>query len=87
MRTILLGDPNGWRRRGGLALSRCRSEVEVSAPARQTFPRCLPVLPLDRILPDGGGGVREARALRDAVFATAPDHLPLWVRVTRGVPA
>ena len=80
MQTILLGDLNEWRPWGGLALSHRVTGLRLSGPARRTFPAARPLLPLDRILSDGGS-VSDVRALDGAAVVAASDHRPLAAHV------
>jgi endonuclease/exonuclease/phosphatase family metal-dependent hydrolase len=57
--------------------------MDLAGPAPRTFPSRAPLLPLDRILTDGGH-VRDARVLATPDLRGTSDHLPLVARVTRG---
>lgn len=82
MQTILLGDLNEWRPWGGAMLHRRLVGTALRGPARRTFPSPFPMLPLDRILTDAPGEVRDLRALAKPDIAAASDHLPLQAVVT-----
>lgn len=82
MQTILLGDLNEWRPWGGLMLHRRLVGTALRGPVRRTFPSMRPLLPLDRILTDGPGEVRDLRVVRSAETIRASDHLPLEATVT-----
>jgi endonuclease/exonuclease/phosphatase family metal-dependent hydrolase len=78
---VVMGDLNEWRPWGGWALHRRVVGRQLHGQARATFPARAPILPLDRILCDVPGAVRGSMALRDAVYRTASDHLPLVARL------
>ncbi len=82
MQTILLGDLNEWRPWGGLMLNRRLVGTAFRGPVCRSFPSTRPLLPLDRILTDAPGEVRELRAVASAEVALASDHLPLAAAVT-----
>lgn len=82
MRTILLGDLNEWRPWGGLAFASRLLGTDLHGPVRPTFPAGLPALPLDRILTDKGGEVREIEVINSAATNAASDHRPLAGVVT-----
>ncbi len=82
MQTILLGDLNEWRPWGGLMLHSRLVGTALRGPARRTFPSARPLLPLDRILTDAPGEVREMTALKTPKVARASDHLALTAMVT-----
>jgi endonuclease/exonuclease/phosphatase family metal-dependent hydrolase len=82
MPLVLMGDLNEWRPWGGLALSARVAGCRLHGAPRATFPARLPLLPLDRILCDLPGAISQTTALRDPVFRTASDHLPLVARLT-----
>ncbi len=75
--TVILGDLNEWRPWGGLAFSEAVLGRRFAGPARATFPASLPFLPLDRILCDRPGAVREASVLDGPGIREASDHRPL----------
>lgn len=81
MQTILLGDLNEWRPWGGLALSRRLTGLDLHGPARPTFPARRPLLPLDRILTDRAGAIRNPRVLDGPGIRSATDHRPLAATV------
>ncbi|MDP5218863.1 endonuclease/exonuclease/phosphatase family protein [Ruegeria sp. 2205SS24-7] len=82
MQTILLGDLNEWRPWGGLMLNRRLLGTALRGPVCRSFPSTRPILPLDRILTDAPGEVRQLRAVASAEVARASDHLPLAATVT-----
>lgn len=82
MQTVLLGDLNEWRPWGGMMLHRRLVGTAFQGPARTSFPSTRPLLPLDRILTDAPGEVREMRVLKTAKLMAASDHLPLQAVVT-----
>ncbi|MFN3661637.1 endonuclease/exonuclease/phosphatase family protein [Yoonia sp.] len=84
MQTILLGDLNEWRPWLGLAFAQPLLGRRFEGGARRTFPAHWPVLPLDRILSDRAGAVRDLRALDTAAIRAASDHLPLTASVVVG---
>jgi len=79
--TILCGDLNEWRPWGGLALSARVLGARFAGPVHATFPAFRPLLPLDRVLADGGASVRAARVLDGPGIRTASDHRPLAAEV------
>lgn len=81
---VLIGDLNEWRPWGGWALSKRVAGRRLHGPALATFPARGAFLPLDRILCDLPGAVRETTVLRDAAFRAASDHLPLTARLMLG---
>jgi endonuclease/exonuclease/phosphatase family metal-dependent hydrolase len=78
---LLMGDLNEWRPWGGWALHERVVGRRLHGAACCTFPARLPLLPLDRILCDVPGAVQGTMALRDKVYRTASDHLPLTARL------
>ncbi len=82
MQTILLGDLNEWRPWGGAMFHRRLLGTQLRGPTRRTFPSMRPLLPLDRILTDGPGRVREIRVEDAEALTAASDHLPLTAIVT-----
>lgn len=82
MPLVVIGDLNEWRPWGGWALSARIAGRRLHGHARATFPARAPFLPLDRILSDVPGAVHDTMVLRDDVFRTASDHLPLTARLT-----
>lgn len=82
MQTILLGDFNEWRPWGGMMLHKRLVGTAFSGQVRRTFPSQRPILPLDRILTDPPGEVRQTRAVRAQDIVAASDHLPLEAIVT-----
>jgi endonuclease/exonuclease/phosphatase family metal-dependent hydrolase len=78
---LLMGDLNEWRPWGGWALNERVVGRRLHGTARSTFPARVPFLPLDRILCDVPGAVQGTMALRDKVYRTASDHLPLTARL------
>ncbi len=81
MQTILLGDLNEWRPWGGFALSKQMLGGPFTGPALCTFPTKRPVLPLDRILCDQPGAVRDAQVIDTPATNLASDHRPLVATV------
>jgi endonuclease/exonuclease/phosphatase family metal-dependent hydrolase len=82
MQTILLGDLNEWRPWGGLAFSKKCVGTALRGPVRRTFPTARPLLPLDRILTDAPGDVRDVCAIDTRATNLASDHRPLTGVVT-----
>lgn len=82
MQTILLGDLNEWRPWGGMMLHRRLVGTALRGPVARSFPSTRPLLPLDRILTDAPGSVRQVRAVRHRAVALASDHLPVEAIVT-----
>lgn len=78
---LVMGDLNEWRPWGGWALHAGVVGRQLYGTARATFPARAPLLPLDRILCDVPGAVQDTIALRDKVYRTASDHLPLTARL------
>lgn len=78
---VLVGDLNEWRPWGGLALSARVAGRRLLGPVRATFPARAAILPLDRILSDRDGWVRDVLAIRTAAVRAASDHLPLTARL------
>ncbi|WP_099827931.1 endonuclease/exonuclease/phosphatase family protein [Oceaniglobus indicus] len=79
--TVIVGDLNEWRPWSGLALSRRITGRRWHGAARATFPVGRPVLPLDRILCDRPGVVRDVRVPDSAGIRAASDHRPLVARL------
>lgn len=79
--TILLGDFNEWRPWGGLAFSRQILGDRFAGPALRSFPSQRAILPLDRIMTNMEGGVRDARAIDHPKTNFASDHRPVVARV------
>ncbi|MEL6464024.1 MAG: endonuclease/exonuclease/phosphatase family protein [Pseudomonadota bacterium] len=82
MQTILLGDLNEWRPWGGVMFDRRLVGTRLRGPVCRSFPSARPLLPLDRILTDAPGKVRDIQTLTSAEVAAASDHLPLEAIVT-----
>lgn len=82
MQTILLGDLNEWRPWGGFAFARGFVGTRFCGPAPRTFPAARPLLPLDRILTDAPGTVRDVEVIDDPATNAASDHRPLVGVVT-----
>ncbi|MFL4470594.1 endonuclease/exonuclease/phosphatase family protein [Tateyamaria armeniaca] len=82
MQTVLLGDLNEWRPWGGMMLHPGLVGTALRGPVRRTFPSTRPVLPLDRILTNAPGEVRDMRTVHTGQAAIASDHLPLEAIVT-----
>lgn len=83
--TLIIGDLNEWRGRGG-GLSMLDRRIG-RAPARPTFPAWLPVLPLDRIYAGGAASLRAVSVHRSRLARVASDHLPLRAAVAFPRPA
>lgn len=81
MQTVLLGDLNEWRPWSGLAFSPRLLGRHFAGGVRRTFPAHLPLLPLDRILSDRAGAVRDLRVIDTPLVRAASDHLPLAAQV------
>lgn len=77
--TILLGDFNEWRPRGGGVAGILRRFTQ--APLRRTYPSWLPWLALDRIFYDRQFRLEEVSVLRSGPAGMASDHLPLRARL------
>lgn len=77
--TLVMGDLNEWWpfSRGLTALQQCTSRL----PQPRSFPACLPLLPLDRILVSAPQRVRRIRALYTWRSCCASDHLPLLAEI------
>jgi endonuclease/exonuclease/phosphatase family metal-dependent hydrolase len=73
--TVLLGDFNEWRRRGGSV--RGLDARFAAAPACATFPAPRALLALDRAWISRGFGQLRAEAHRSRLTRLASDHLPL----------
>lgn len=82
MQTILLGDLNEWRPWGGLCFAPRLVGARFEGPVRRTFPAACPLLPLDRILTDAPGCVRDVEAINTPATNAASDHRPLAGVVT-----
>ena len=82
MQTVLLGDLNEWRPWGGLALAEKCVGTKLRGPAKATFPTGRPLLPLDRILTDAPGTVRDVCVIDTVQTNLASDHRPLVGVVT-----
>ncbi|WP_119462037.1 endonuclease/exonuclease/phosphatase family protein [Rhodospirillaceae bacterium SYSU D60014] len=82
--SILLGDLNEWRRRGG-SLQPLETNFDPT-PVSSTFPSWCPVLSLDRIFASGGNGNAgpsvAAQVHRSRGARVASDHLPLRAVIT-----
>ncbi|SEW32235.1 Metal-dependent hydrolase, endonuclease/exonuclease/phosphatase family [Cognatiyoonia koreensis] len=84
MQTILLGDLNEWRPWGGIALSRKCVGTKLCGPSLATFPTGRPLLPLDRILTNAPGTVKDVSVIDTPETNLASDHRPLAGRVIVG---
>lgn len=73
--TILLGDLNEWRPRA-TSIERLLKRFDP-APAIGTFPAPYPLLPLDRILVEGGMKLVDLRTVRSSPARLASDHAPV----------
>lgn len=82
MQTILLGDLNEWRPWGGMMFHKGLVGTRFRGPVRRSFPSRRPVLPLDRILTDAPGEVRDIHAVTAPKVAASSDHLPVQAVVT-----
>lgn len=82
MQTILLGDLNEWRPWGGLAFAHRVVGTRFRGAVRRTFPTQQPLLPLDRIMTDTSGSVKEVETINDPATNAASDHRPLAGVVT-----
>jgi endonuclease/exonuclease/phosphatase family metal-dependent hydrolase len=71
----------------GVAFSQAMLGRAFSGPARSTFPATRPVLPLDRILCDRNGAVRDVAVLDSPGIREASDHRPLRARIRLEAPA
>ncbi|WP_170783438.1 endonuclease/exonuclease/phosphatase family protein [Ruegeria lacuscaerulensis] len=81
MQNILLGDLNEWRPWGGAMFQHRLIGRSLSGPVRATFPAKRPLLPLDRILTDREGAVRDMQVCTSRALRSASDHLPLKAEV------
>lgn len=79
--TALIGDLNEWRPWGGMALSSKLIGVELSGPARATFPINRPFLPLDRVLVTQPAKVIDTDVLDGPGIRMASDHRPLAAQI------
>lgn len=86
MQNILLGDLNEWRPWGGAMLQRHLVGRSFKGPVRATFPAKKPILPLDRILTDRGGAIRNMSVCASRNIRLASDHLALKATVTVSKP-
>ncbi|MEM6635087.1 MAG: endonuclease/exonuclease/phosphatase family protein [Pseudomonadota bacterium] len=82
MQTVLLGDFNEWRPWGGWMFRERVIGTQFRGPSLATFPSRRPLLPLDRILSDGGSQISLAKVVTGGRIAAASDHLPLFGEVT-----
>ncbi|EIE49558.1 putative endonuclease/exonuclease/phosphatase protein [Citreicella sp. 357] len=82
MPLVVTGDLNEWRPWNGAPFSRRVAGVALHGPLVRSFPAVRPLLPLDRVLCDVPGAVTELRALREACFRDASDHLPVVAQLT-----
>lgn len=81
MPTVLMGDINDWRYWRGPSLHPKIVGRHFTGPRLATFPMERPILPLDRIMSDIAGGVKDARVLDGPAIRIGSDHRPLWGRV------
>jgi endonuclease/exonuclease/phosphatase family metal-dependent hydrolase len=77
--TVLLGDFNEWRRRGG-SVRRLDAQL-IAAPVCATFPAPRVLLALDRAWISRGFGQVRTEAHRSRLARLASDHLPLLATV------
>lgn len=77
--TVLLGDFNEWRRRGG-SVRRLDTQL-VAAPACATFPAPRALLALDRAWISHGCGEMRVQVHRSRLARFASDHLPLLATI------
>ena len=77
---LLLGDLNEWRPSSGFE-RRLRNLFGAYA-RRRTFPARRPALALDRILANPADRITGLRAVRNAMTASASDHLPIVADLT-----
>lgn len=82
MQTVFLGDFNEWRPWGGLMFNRHLVGRRFSGPVRRTFPSGRPLLPLDRIMTDEAGAVKDVEVLDAPDLRLASDHLPITGLIT-----
>ena len=82
--TVLAGDLNEWRPWGGFAFSKRVTGVDLTGPARRSFPAIKPVLPLDRVMTTAPAKVTAARVITSDILRSTSDHLPLWAEITLG---
>ena len=81
MQNVLLGDLNEWRPWLGAAFAPAVVGRRFTGGVGRSFPAQRPVLPLDRILSDRAGAVRNFRVLDTPAIRAASDHLPLSAKV------
>lgn len=77
---LLLGDLNEWRPSSGF--ERRLRKLFGTTFRRRTFPSRRPALALDRILANPAGAISGLRAVKNAMTASASDHLPLIADLT-----
>lgn len=75
--TVLMGDLNEWRPRGGRALAAFERAFGPPPPPSPSFPARMPLLPLDRIMGWPPGLVGAVRVHDTPLARLASDHLPL----------
>ena len=76
MPTVLMGDLNEWRGRGGCNADFAR-DYRV-APTAASFPARLPLGRLDRIMGSRGIKILSSGTHRSRLSRIASDHLPVW---------
>lgn len=80
MPTIVMGDTNEWRKRGGPSLAEFDERFEV-AKCGPSFHSRKPVAPLDRIIVDRRFTIEQAGVHDSEDAKKASDHLPIWAVV------
>ena len=80
---LLMGDLNEWRSDHGSVLNRFpAAEGRDLPPAVASFPAANPRLPLDRIIPFGGGALSPVVVHDSELARVASDHLPIKAWLT-----
>jgi endonuclease/exonuclease/phosphatase family metal-dependent hydrolase len=77
--TVMLGDFNEWRPRGG-CIAHFGREHHIASPGR-SFPSRLPLFALDKIMINGGLRLLGAGVHDSLLARKASDHLPVWARL------
>lgn len=77
--TVLMGDCNEWRPRGGCLADFC--EDHVALDTGPSFHSRRPVAGLDRIFISADLAAHASGAHRSALAARASDHLPVWAEL------
>lgn len=78
--TLLMGDLNEWRTGPGSPLTELSRHFPLPAPV-PSFPARLPLLPLDRMMANGGGRLSDLSTHDTPLARRASDHLPLTARL------